>query len=94
MAKAKKQKTPVVKKEAMNKLVAFVGANQNAKKKLNAGQIREMIRLVYIGLTVAIKPDEVIEIHESFAADELVAETIKSNKIKNLKEKLAEAEKS
>lgn len=51
-------KAKPVKKDTMSKLVEFITKHQNDKKKLNAGQIREMIRLVVVGIGEGLEPVE------------------------------------
>ena len=53
--KANKQNLSV---KAMNELVAFIAKHQNEKNKLNAGEIREQIKLVVLGLLVGVSREE------------------------------------
>lgn len=55
------KKKPVIKKPVMNKFVKLISKKQNAKKKLNAGQIREVIKIF---MTILADPNEAIETEE------------------------------
>lgn len=77
MAKAKQ----TVKKDTMSKLVEFVAAHQNDKKKLNAGQIREMVSLVVIGIGVHLEKGEINYLHDYCETAPLAQKIKKQNAI-------------
>lgn len=83
MAKAKP-----VKKDTMSKLVEFITKHQNDKKKLNAGQIREMIRLVVIGLLHGVEQVEADAIIGEFKTAPLAVSLAKEKEIAYLEAKI------
>lgn len=82
-----------VSEKAMNEVVKFVAQHQNDKKKLNAGQIREMIRLVFIGLAHHLDHNQFKPLAEMISADPLTVKIIKDKKIAALEKQLADAKK-
>lgn len=77
---------------AMNKVVKFVADHQNDVGELNAGQIREAIRLVTIGVNTCLTPNEADALHTTLQKDSLTKKILKQNTINNLKSQLAKLE--
>ena len=86
-------KKTVIKKDVIEKLVNFVAAHQNNKKKLNAGQIREMVSLVVVGIGVHLVQEELQDLHDFCDADPLAHKIMKEQAIAHYETKLAELKK-
>lgn len=87
MAKAKQ----TVKKDTMSKLVEFISKHQNDKKKLNADQIREMIRLVIVGFGEGLEQDEANVIVDEIRATPFALKIKKEKAIAHYEAKLKAA---
>lgn len=86
-------KKTVIKKDAMSKLVDFMSKHQNDKKKLNAGQMREMIKLVLVGLAESLEPFETSDILTEVKTSKFAINVGKEKAISKLEAKLAELKK-
>jgi len=86
-------KAKPVKKDTMSKLVEFITKHQNDKKKLNAGQIREMIKLVIVGLLHGVEPVEGNAIIGEVKTAPLSVSLVKEKEIAHHEAKLAELKK-
>lgn len=82
-------KKTVIKKGTIEKLVNFVAAHQNNKKKLNAGQIREMVSLVVVGIGVHLVQEELQDLHDFCDANPLAQKLMKAQAIAHYETKLA-----
>lgn len=72
----------------MSKLVEFISKHQNDKKKLNAGQIREMIKLVIVGVNDGVNRAESMLIIDEIRATPFAIKMAKEKEIAHHEQQL------